>query len=180
MKQIIQTLNLKNSKGKNFWRWGKNIDWNKDLDLSEILDMPFLSGLEKAKEIGSDIVKSIRDYHTDENGLTIILNCANEDTYGMAEAMIGHIVEALVDRDKLRVPDRYLGLATFDIAEFLVGGNFNILSLINYESGFDFIKIVALNEDHSQEKGLGVRKWLKFLQMVLALKMELKTEVGLL
>ena len=158
MKQIIQTLNLKTVRERTSDDEVKTLTEIKDLDLSEILDMPFLSGLEKAKEIGSDIVKSIRDYHTDENGLTIILNCANEDTYGMAEAMIGHIVEALVDRDKLRVPDRYLGLATFDIAEFLVGGNFNILSLINYESGFDFIKIVALNEDHSQEKGLGVRK----------------------
>ena len=158
MKQIIQTLNLKTVRERTSDDEVKTLTEMKDLDLSEILDMPFLSGLEKAKEIGSDIVKSIRDYHTDENGLTIILNCANEDTYGIAEAMIGHIVEALVDRDKLRVPDRYLGLATFDIAEFLVGGNFNILSLINYESGFDFIKIVALNEDHSQEKGLGVRK----------------------
>lgn len=158
MKQIIQTLNLKTVRERTSDDEVKTLTEMKDLDLSEILDMPFLSGLEKAKEVGSDIVKSIRDYHTDENGLTIILNCANEDTYGMAEAMIGHIVEALVDRDKLRVPDRYLGLATFDIAEFLVGGNFNILSLINYESGFDFIKIVALNEDNSQEKGLGVRK----------------------
>lgn len=158
MKQNIQTLNLKTVKRRTSEDEVNFYLFMKELDLSYILDLPFAEGLEKAKDVAGEIVKEIKDNKNTENGLTIILNCVNEDTFGLAEAMIGHIVTELVNRDKLRVPDRYLGLATFDDADKLTGGSFNLLSLINYESGFDFIKIVALNEDHTEEKGLGVRE----------------------
>ena len=158
MKKIIRTLNLKTVSERTAEDEVETLTSITPLDLSEILEMPFLAGLEKAKEIGVDIVNKIKETRDNENGLSIILDCANDDTFEMVEAMIGHVVEALVDREKLRVPERYIGLATFDSQELLVGGNFNLLSLINYESGFDFIKIVGLNKDRSREKGLGVRR----------------------
>lgn len=126
------------------------------LDLSFVLDMNLFEGLETTKEIALNIINKIKsNTNEEEKSLEIIIKSENDDTFEMAESVIGYMVEELVDRTQLRREERLLGFATLKEADNYIGGQFNLLSLLNYTSGLDSIRIRFINHD-GREKGLGV------------------------
>lgn len=125
----------------------------KNIDTDKILDSSLNEGSKIMTEVAADIRKSIESNSGDAIDILVHLNGNQDYSISIAQPLVGYIVQELVS-EELR-GEKILGFATIDQYENFIGGDFNLLQLINYKTAFDYIRITCLTED-GRAVGLGV------------------------